>query len=184
MGPFDAKQTMWQLSFPMDEELAKVVSRQGSSALKEEALRRCGEWSPPVPQLLRGTGVDNLSGYPVYDRPLLTSACFTAGADAGVAVTLLGDAAHPMSPFKGQGANQALADAVMLARELSECGSAGPLPAILKYEAEMMERSSKKVLASREAASFLHSEIVISTGDKIRAAMAASMDAGLIATKV
>lgn len=173
--PFDAEQTMWQLSFPMPEELAKAISSQGSAALKEEALRRCGEWSPPVPQLLRATAVDSLSGYPVYDRPLLTSACFKAGANAGVAVTLLGDAAHPMSPFKGQGANQALADAVVLARELSECGAEGPLPAILRFETEMMERSGKKVLASREAASFLHSEIATSEGDKPRGTMAAGL---------
>merc|ERR1719188_1201297 len=94
-------------------------------------------------------------------------------------MTLLGDAAHPMSPFKGQGANQTLLDAVSLARELDDArGRAGPdggtslLGALRLYEAEMMERSSRKVLASREAASFLHSQLAVGKGDKTRAGLA------------
>jgi len=69
-----------------------------------------------------------------------------------------------MSPFKGQGANQAIMDAVLLADCLEQGvrkhgPSAGIDSALPQYEREMLRRSSTKVVASREAASILHSDL-------------------------
>ena len=38
--PYDSESVMWQLSFPMTEENAKILSAKGPKALKEEACRR------------------------------------------------------------------------------------------------------------------------------------------------
>ena len=48
----------------------------------------------------------------------VTAKGFEGAADGRV--TLIGDAAHPMTPFRAQGANQALSDAVLLADALVE----------------------------------------------------------------
>ena len=93
--PYSPTEYMWQLSFPLDEEDAKIVSRRGAGTLKQEAIRLCGEWHDPIPKFLNATPVDLVSGYPVYDRTLLTADLLFSSR-----VTLLGDAAHPMSPFK------------------------------------------------------------------------------------
>ena len=169
--PYDADSVMWQLSFPMAEDDAKALSAQGAEALKDEACRRT-QWHEPIPQILAATQAAQVSGYPVYDRELLTPDLL----EKGDKVTLIGDAAHPMSPFKGQGANQALLDALALAREISKgCWSksqwreAGIRASVLtEFEAEMLERSAVKVEGSAEAAEFLHSDIVLYEGDEPR----------------
>ena len=169
--PFAADSVMWQLSFPMPESAAQALSAEGAEALKAQACQRA-RWHSPIPQILAATPADLVSGYPVYDRDLL-SADVLAGMGS---ITLLGDAAHPMSPFKGQGANQALLDALSLARMIvrgchprSNWREAGLRSRVLsEYEAEMLERSAIKVQDSAAAAGFLHSEVVLHESNQPR----------------
>ena len=168
MMPYSSDSVMWQLSFPLPEEEAKALSAQGSQALKEEACRRA-DWHKPVPQILSATPPAQISGYPVYDRELLNAELLKKAG----ACTLIGDAAHPMSPFKGQGANQALLDALALARNisitctpLSQWKEIGLRKILLtEFEEEMLARSASKVKDSAEAVELLHSKGVLREGE-------------------
>lgn len=172
MMPYDKDTIMWQLSFPLSEKESKELSKKGSKAMKEESLKRLGHWHNPIPQILEATHESNITGYPVYDRELLNSELLSSFGN----VTLIGDAAHPMSPFKGQGANQAILDAMNLARKIStECGpdsnwrETGLREIILQnFEKEMIIRTSPKVKGSRLAIDLLHSDAVLYDGDQPR----------------
>lgn len=171
MMPFDAESIMWQLSFPMTEMEAIELSKKGSIALKEEAIIRT-KWHSPIPEIMQATATNKVSGYPVYDREILNHQLLQSAGNA----TLIGDAAHPMSPFKGQGANQALIDALALAREIfkkctpfSDWKNKGIRETVLNsFEEEMIARSSIKVQDSASAAEFLHSEIALYEGNEPR----------------
>lgn len=169
--PFDSKRVMWQLSFPIVENDAIHLKNKGSICLKDEAAKRT-PWHSPIPQIIEATPPELISSYPVYDRALLKPELLKHAN----AVTLLGDAAHPMSPFKGQGANQALLDALSLARAINQ--SCGPNSnwktkrikniVLNAYESEMMQRTASKVKDSAEAARFLHSEVALYPGNEPR----------------
>ena len=169
--PYSTDTVMWQLSFPMPEAEAIALSAKGAQALKEEACRRT-QWHSPIPQIVSATKIVQITGYPVYDRELLKPELMEKWGN----VTLIGDAAHPMSPFKGQGANQAVLDALSLARgitkecrPLSHWREAGIRKSVLtEFELEMLERSAVKVKASELAAQLLHSEIVLDERDAPR----------------
>lgn len=77
----------------------------------------------------------------IYDRPPLTH--WAVGR-----VALLGDAAHPMTPNLGQGACQAIEDAVVLA----DCQSStvDVASALRAYEARRLDRANTVVRRSRQ----------------------------------
>ena len=79
----------------------------------------------------------------LYDRDPIPA--WTSGR-----VTLLGDAAHPMLPYLGQGACQAIEDGAVLATALSAPGAASdPVAALGRYERTRRPRASRVVLTAR-----------------------------------
>ncbi|KAI0480929.1 FAD/NAD(P)-binding domain-containing protein [Xylariaceae sp. FL0804] len=74
---------------------------------------------------------------------------------AGSRITLLGDAAHPMTPFRGEGGMHAFRDALNLARELCEMdvsGEPGEVEAgLAAYQREMLRRGGEAARMSRNA---------------------------------
>lgn len=168
--PYSKDAVMWQLSFPMEESEAIALSKQGAKSLKQEAIKRT-HWHNPIPEIVFATKEELITGYPVYDREVLENEL----TEIDKPITLIGDAAHPMSPFKGQGANQAMLDGLALARRIySKYKSKGfdktsiRADVLNDFEAEMIARSSIKVKDSALAAEFLHSMDVLAGKDQPR----------------
>ncbi len=172
MMPYDDTSVMWQFSYPVEEDVAMILIKKGAIALKKDVLKRVKKWHNPIPQVIMATDTSLISGYPVYDRKELQPEWLAIENR----ITLLGDAAHPMSPFKGQGANQALLDAISLARHITKnynqhepYNSSRPSLSFLNsYEDEMITRSSKKVKESAAAVKFLHSNDILKKVDTPR----------------
>jgi len=69
-------------------------------------------------------------------------------------IVCIGDALHAMSPFKGQGANNALLDGPLIVEWLQRASLDAAVRGIWR---EAVQRTNKVVQASREAAVFWHS---------------------------
>ena len=83
---------------------------QNAVDVKSRVLDIFTGWAEPVQAIIKETVADQIVERPIWDRPPLQK--WSQGS-----VTLLGDAAHPMVPSLGQGANTAFEDAW----ELGEC---------------------------------------------------------------
>jgi 2-polyprenyl-6-methoxyphenol hydroxylase-like FAD-dependent oxidoreductase len=101
---------------------------------------------PPIVSLIEATDETEILRHDIYDRPPIRR--WGAGR-----VTLLGDAAHPPTPNQGQGACQAIEDAVALARCL--CEDKGVVSALQTYEAHRRGRTASVISQSRRAGAIL-----------------------------
>ncbi|MCX5042082.1 FAD-dependent monooxygenase [Aldersonia sp. NBC_00410] len=96
------------------------------------------DWPAPVAALLAATERDAVSRHDIYDRTIART--WISGA-----VTLVGDAAHPMRPHLGQGGCQALEDAATLAQLLAQ---QHPVDAFAAYESARRRRALRYVRLS------------------------------------
>jgi 2-polyprenyl-6-methoxyphenol hydroxylase-like FAD-dependent oxidoreductase len=113
----------------------------GTRQAKAEAVALCRDWAAPVPEIVAGTSEDAILQNDIVDRPPLR--WWGRGS-----VTLLGDAGHASTPNLGQGACQALEDAVLLAYCLS--GTQPVVAALRKYERLRIPRTTAVVRDSRQ----------------------------------
>jgi 2-polyprenyl-6-methoxyphenol hydroxylase-like FAD-dependent oxidoreductase len=109
-------------------------------------LLRFGGFPSPAATLIESTAEEDIFRTDIYDRDPI-------GQWTGGRLVLLGDAAHPTTPFQGQGASMAIEDAVALAKAVSS--SAGLIDAsalaraLESYQAQRAERANAIVLQSR-----------------------------------
>ncbi|MEV7795231.1 FAD-dependent monooxygenase [Streptomyces sp. NPDC087512] len=90
---------------------AAAVTPAGGHAADERAelLHRYGDWHQPVPALLAAARPEDVLRHDVHHLAEPLPACHRGRT------ALVGDAAHAMPPTLGQGGNQAIEDAVVLA---------------------------------------------------------------------
>ena len=123
---------------PADEEMKESWSAPGDP----QVLRREFEgWDLRIGTLLRH--VESTFRWALYDREPLP--VWSKGR-----LTLLGDAAHPMLPHLGQGANQAIEDGMALATIMAEVDRTAVPAALLAYEGLRRERVAAIQRGARE----------------------------------
>jgi 2-polyprenyl-6-methoxyphenol hydroxylase-like FAD-dependent oxidoreductase len=113
------------------------------AAMREGLVSEFKGFAPGILDLFRASN-DNFVARPIYALP--AGHCWANQRG----LTLIGDAAHVMSPFGGDGVNNAMLDAAELARLLVEHQDWAE--AVAEYEALMVDRVRESAVGAAEGA--------------------------------
>ncbi|GAA2439814.1 FAD-dependent monooxygenase [Streptomyces pulveraceus] len=131
---------------------------------KAELLRRFGDWHDPIPSVIAAAGPGQVLRNDVHHLidPL---PAFHRGR-----TVLVGDSAHAMAPNLGQGGNQAIEDAIVLAHHLAPDGDPGIGSAA--YTADRLPRTTAVVRKSARTARLMRltSTPAVATRDALTSA--------------
>jgi 2-polyprenyl-6-methoxyphenol hydroxylase-like FAD-dependent oxidoreductase len=149
MWGFSARRTRLNLPGPI-ESLPNETARK-------LVLAQMTDWHPSLRRLVERADTPGMS-------------CFTVKSARAVepwatrTVTLLGDALHNMTPFRGMGANTALRDAAALRQALTAVsrGEQELIPALAAYERDMIDYGFEAVRSSLANMRRLHAESTLS----------------------
>jgi 2-polyprenyl-6-methoxyphenol hydroxylase-like FAD-dependent oxidoreductase len=149
-----AEYVMWGLSCRRSllPELHGLAQDGGDELLKA-TLRLTADWHDSLRALIGATAPETITAFEVKSAERVGP--WNTGR-----VTLLGDALHNMTPYRGMGANKVLldADALRLALLRVNRGEGELIPALHAYETEMIERGFRAVETSLKQMEQVHSE--------------------------
>jgi len=126
---------------------------------KQSVLAQMRDWHPALRGMVQRADVSTISPFDVK-----TSVPIPPWPTRNV--TLLGDALHNMTPFRGIGANTALRDAAALRRALTSVarGQAELIPALASYERNMIDYGFRAVRASLKQMDRFHADKPLARG--------------------
>ncbi len=139
----DAEHVIWYLQFDAKRfpPPALETGKDFAEARRQFVQQLVGDWAEPIPHLISITDFSKTHLWRPLDADLIPQ--FYRGN-----LVLIGDAAHPLSPFTSQGVSSAIADAVALAEALQ----AEPAleTALSRYSQERREQCAPYVAKGRE----------------------------------
>jgi 2-polyprenyl-6-methoxyphenol hydroxylase-like FAD-dependent oxidoreductase len=154
-GSFDSEEyVMWGFSARREAlGITDSAEEMASEDARSVVLAQLFDWSPEIRTLVERAESHSLTSFAVKSSVPID-------AWPTQRVTLLGDALHNMTPYRGIGANTALRDAASLRDALSDVnkGAVELLPALSAYERRMINYGFQAVQASLAQMERIHAQ--------------------------